>query len=63
MPTEPKTKEIKVRIPMEQYLNLHRVKALQGTCIGDVVEEALTMWFAAHKKPVEVAVHESSPQG
>lgn len=41
------TKAIKIQIPIKYHIKLHSLKLVTGKNIGDVVTEALEMYFAA----------------
>lgn len=43
-------KEIKVRIPMQQHIQLHTLKVLQGQTISDTVKVALEAYFKGHPR-------------
>ena len=43
-------KELKVRIPVEQHLQLHGLKVMTGKQISDAVTEALETYFLAMRE-------------
>jgi hypothetical protein len=44
-------KELKVKVPVRLLVNLHYLKITQSRKISDVVDEALTKYFADQSKP------------
>ena len=63
-----KSKELKVRIPVKQHLQLHGLKVTTGKLFSDVVAEALDAYFEALQQnragavdhPVEAEAEASS---
>lgn len=39
-------RDLKVRIPLQYYLQLHTIKLLKGKNMSDALTEALDMYFA-----------------
>lgn len=48
-------KELKVKLPVRLLVNLHYVKLTQSRGISDVVNEALTQYFAGARSKIDAS--------
>ena len=49
-------KELKVKLPVQFLINLHYLKLTQSKGISDVVNQALTEYFASQSLPIRAPI-------